>query len=140
MLLESDIFIAYLKREDWLKDTASRLLATIEEGKLGQVQVSTEVFHELYYVFSDFAPISVIAANHARLSTLRNLSFIKADAEIYLSALDLMETYSISSIFDALYAATALSNHVPDHAVASTDAVYDRIRGIKRIDVRKLSE
>ena len=71
MLLESDILIAYLKREDWLKDIASRLLRSIEAGKLGRVQVSTEVFHELYYVFSGFVPITVILANEAKLSTLK---------------------------------------------------------------------
>lgn len=33
MLLESDIFIAYLKKEDWLKETATNVIKAIEDGR-----------------------------------------------------------------------------------------------------------
>ncbi|MBS7645657.1 MAG: hypothetical protein QXR65_06555 [Candidatus Bathyarchaeia archaeon] len=50
MLLESDIFIAYLKKEDWLKETATNVIKAIEDGRF-QAEASSEIFHELYYVF-----------------------------------------------------------------------------------------
>ncbi len=43
----------------------------------------------------------------------------------------------MKSIFDAYYAVTAL-NQVEDHAIISTDNVYDIVPGLKRIDHRKL--
>jgi len=138
MLLESDIFIAYIKKEDWLKETATKLVQAVEDGRLTPAQVSTEIFHEIYYVFSDYAPVSVIMADEAKIATLKNVQFINPDSLIYLTALNIMETYGVRSIFDAVYAATALSANVPDHTIVSTDGTYDLIRGMRRLDPRKL--
>ncbi|MEM1546934.1 MAG: hypothetical protein QXP91_10845 [Candidatus Methanomethylicia archaeon] len=57
--------------------------------------------------------------------------------EIDLLTLTLMRQYNMKSIFDAYYAVTAL-NQVEDHAIISTDNVYDIVPGLKRIDHRKL--
>lgn len=138
MLLESDIFIAYLKREDWLKNAAAAIIEAVENGKLSPVQASTEIFHELYYVFADYAPLQTIIANEARIATIKNLTFIKPDYATYLTALSIMDTYGVTSIFDAIYAATALSVNVSDHTIISTDKKYDAIKGLKRIGPEKL--
>ena len=138
MLLESDIFIAYMKKEDWLKKAATAIIDAIEKGQLSPVQTSTEVFHELYYVFSDFVPLQTLMANEARIATIKNLTCIMPDYTTYLTALSVMDTYGITSIFDAIYAATALSANVPDHTLISTDKKYDAIKGLKRIDPQKL--
>jgi len=138
LLLESDIFIAYMKKEDWLKKVAISIIEAIEKGKLSPVQASTEVLHELYYVFSDYAPLQTIVANEARIATIKNLKFIAPENTTYLTALSIMDTYGITSIFDAIYAATALSTNVPDQTIISTDKKYDTIKGLKRIDPQKL--
>jgi hypothetical protein len=77
-------------------------------------------------------------ANEARIAAIKNLTFIMPDYAIYLAALSIMDTYGITSIFDAIYAATALSANVPDHIIISTDKKYDAIKGLKRIDLQKL--
>jgi len=138
MLIESNIFIAYMKKDDWLKEVATALINVIEKGQLAPVQASVEIFHELYYVFSDYASLQTIMANVARIATIRNLDFIAPDYTTYLAALSVMGTYGITSIFDALYAAIALSAKVPDHTIVSTDSKYDAIKGLKRIDPREL--
>ena len=138
MLLESDIFIAYLKKKDWLKETATAIIEAVEKGRLSPVQASTEIFHELYYIFSDYAPLETILANEARIATIKNLTYVKPDYATYLTALNIMDTYGLTSIFDAIYAATTLSVNVPDHTIISTDKKYDLIKGIKRIDPQKL--
>jgi len=138
LLLESDILIAYFKKEDWLKSVANGIINAIEDGRLKNVQVSTEVFHELYYVFSDFASLQTMFINGAKLATIKNLVFIKPSYENYLSAMNIMDTYNLTSIFDAIYAATALSSEVPDHIIVSTDRTFDKIRGLRRIDPREL--
>lgn len=138
MLLESDIIIAYMKKKDWLKETSTNILNAIMNGKLKNIQMSTEVFHELYYVFSDYASLKIILANEAKLATINNITFINPTIDTYLAALNLMETYEMKSIFDAIYAATTLTEKVPDHTILSTDETYERIRGIKRIDPREL--
>ncbi len=132
MLIESDMLIAYLKKEDWLKPTAERVVGAIEAGKLGETACSAATLHEMYYVFSEHAPMRTILADFARIATMKNLKLVNPDVETYLSALHLAETYRISSVFDALYAATALSPSVPDHTILSTDAVFERVPGLKR--------
>ncbi len=132
MLLESDMLIAYLKKDDWLKPTAERVVGAVEAGRLGEVACSAATLHEMYYVFSGHAPLHTILADFARITTMKNLKFLNQDAETYLSALHLAETYKISSVFDALYAATALSPSVPDHTIISTDAVFEKVPGLRR--------
>ncbi len=138
MLIESDLFIAYLKKEDWLKLTAEKIFNAIKTNTLQDVQASTDIIHELYYVFSDTAPIPTILGNTANLATLENITYIDPTREILLSALDLMTSYDLKSIFDAIYAATSLTPHVPDHTILSTEQAYDKIPGIERIDPRNL--
>jgi predicted nucleic acid-binding protein len=139
MLIESDMFIAYMKKEDWLKDTAMRLFTAIEEGRLSEVQASSEVLHEIYYVFSDYAPLEIIKGNMAKIATYENINYIDATREIYLSAFDLMNHYGLTSVFDAIFAATALTDKVQDKTIISTDKIYDKIKGIRRLDPRKMS-
>lgn len=93
MLLESDIFIAYLKREDLLKKMATAIIEAVENGQLSPVQASTEIFHEIYYVFSDYAPLQTIMANEARIATIKNLTYVTPDYATYLTALSIMDTY-----------------------------------------------
>jgi len=138
LLLESDIFIAYMKKEDWLKERAMAVIKAVENGRLSPVEASTEIFHELYYVFSDYAPLHVIMADEAKIATIKNLKYIDPSYTTYLTALNIMDTYEVTSIFDAIYAATALSVKVPDHTIISTDKIYDAIKGIKRLDPRQL--
>ncbi|MDG6913263.1 MAG: PIN domain-containing protein [Nitrososphaerota archaeon] len=132
MLLESDILVAYLKEDDWLKPTAEKVIAAVEGGRLGEVSCSAATLHEMYYVFSEHAPIQTILADFARVTTIKNLKFVDPSAETYLSALHLARTYGITSVFDALYAATALSPMVPDHTILSTDGVFEKVPGLKR--------
>jgi len=127
-----------MKKEDWLKKAATAIIEAIEKGKLSPVQASTEAFHELYYVFSDYVPLQTIIANVARIATISNLNFIAPEYSTYLTALSIMDTYGITSIFDAIYVATALSADVPDHTIISTDKKYDAVKGLKRIDPQKL--
>jgi len=134
LLIESDLLIAYVKKADWLKETATKVVRAIEEGTLSPIQASTEVFHELFYVFYEFVPILTIIVDEAKISTIRNITFIPPTPETYLTSMSLMETYDLKSIFDAIHAATTLSQDVPDHMILSTDVVYDRVKGLRRID------
>ena len=138
MLIESDLYIAYSKKSDWLKPIAEKIFNSIKTGKLGNIQTSTCIIHELYYVFSEIAPTSTIMSNTAKLSTLENVTYIDPTREILLSALELVSTYQLGSIFDAIYAATTLTPKVPDQTIISTDQAYDRITGITRLDPRDL--
>ncbi|MBE0511896.1 PIN domain-containing protein [Candidatus Bathyarchaeota archaeon] len=138
MMIETDMLYAYVKKEDWLKTTAYNVVSRIMKGELGTVYASRESIHELYYVSKEEGvSIDEYISRVAALTAIKNLTFTETTYEIDLLALTLMKQYKIESIFDAYYAATAL-NQVPDHSIISTDAVFDAIPGITRIDPREM--
>jgi len=137
-MIETDVLYAYIKKDDWLKPAANKVISKIERGELGTVYASRESLHEIYYVSNEEGvSVDELIARTAALTAIENLTFLETTYEIDLLALTLMRHYGITSIFDAYYAATAL-NQIPDRTIISTDTVFDTIPGIKRIDPREL--
>lgn len=137
-MLESDILYAHIKSKDWLKEIAEKIISKVEEGKFGKVYTSREILHELYYVsMAEGISINEYIRRVANLTSISNLIFLETNYEIDLLALTLISQYKLTSIFDAYYAATCLSQ-VKDHIIISTDSVYDKIPGIRRIDPKEL--
>ena len=137
-MIETDMLYAYIKKDDWLKPTASKLISRIAKGEFGTVYASRETLHEIYYVSRQegIVPAELIARG-AALTAIDNLVFLETTYEIDLLALALIGQYNLKSIFDAYYAATAL-NQVEDRTIISTDEIFDTIPGIRRIDPRKI--
>jgi predicted nucleic acid-binding protein len=137
-MIETDMLYAYVKKEDWLKPAANKLLSKIMKGEFGSVYASRETLHEIYYVSKqEGVSVDELIARVAALTAIDNLTFLDTTFEIDLLALALIRQYGFTSLFDAYYAATAL-NQVEDHTIISTDTVFDCIPGIKRIDPRKI--
>jgi len=137
-MIETDMLYAYVKKEDWLKTTAYNVISRIIKGEFDIVYASRESLHEMYYVSKEEGvSIDEYISRVAALTAIKNLTFLETTYKIDLLALTLMKQYKMKSIFDAYYAATAL-NQVPDHSIISTDAVFDTIPGIKKIDPREI--
>lgn len=138
MMIETDMLYAFVKKSDWLKPTADRLMWMIKENKFGTVYVPREALHELYYVsMEEGVTLDELIKRVAALTSIENLAFLSTKSEIDILALVIMKQYGLTSIFDAYYIATAL-NQVSDHTVISTDEVFDRIPGLTRTDPRTL--
>jgi len=138
VLVETDVLYAYVKQRDWLKPVAVEIIGMAARGELGELYASREVLHELYYLsLEEGVPPDEYLARAAALTAIDNLVFLPTTPEVDLLALTLISQFGLSSIFDAYHAATAL-NQVPDHTIISTDHVYDRIPGLRRIDPRSL--
>ncbi len=136
MIVETDVLYAYVKREDWLKPVARRLIKMIIGGELGEVKASREVLHEIYYVsLEEGVALDEILERLTHLTLIENLRFVETTWEDDLAAISLMRQYGLSSIFDAYYAALALREGEP---LISTDRAYDKIPGIKRVDPRDI--
>ncbi|MGD0995420.1 MAG: PIN domain-containing protein [Candidatus Bathyarchaeia archaeon] len=137
-MIETDMLYAYVKKEDWLKETANNIISRIIKGEFGQVYVSRESLHEIYYVSKEEGVSNDELINRgATLTAIQNLTFLETTYEIDLLALVLIRQYGFTSIFDAYYAATAL-NQVEDHTIISTDKAFDCIPGLIRIDPRQI--
>ncbi len=128
MLIKTDVFLAYIKEDDWLKSYAEKLIKETSEERI-KLYASREIIHELYYVVRRFSiDLTLFLGKIVVLTRIGNIIWVLTDID--LNALTLMIEYGIESIFDAYYAATALLRDL-DRAIISTDKVYDGIPGIK---------
>jgi predicted nucleic acid-binding protein len=137
-MIETDILYSYVKKEDWLKTDANKLISRIINTEFGTVYASRETLHEIYYVSkAEGVSTDELITRGAALTAIDNLTFLDTTYEIDLLALALIRQYGFTSIFDAYYAATAL-NQIEDHIIISTDTAFDCIPGIKRMDPREI--
>jgi len=136
LLIESDLIVAHLKKEDWLKPIADKIFEKIKREEM-KVEISTEIFHELTYVLLEISNHDITVTNLTYLLSLKNIKFLSPEPEIYVVAVTLMKQYNLTSVFDAIYAAQTLIQS-EDKTIISTDHIYDKIEGIKRIDPRQL--
>ncbi len=137
-MIETDVLYAYVKKKDWLKPTAVKLIRGTANGEYGEVLASRECLHELYYVsMEEGVDLDEVISRFGALTAIDNLSFPETTPELDLVALTLMKQYNFSSIFDAHHAAAALEQD-EERTIISTDDVYDRVPGLKRKDPRDL--
>jgi predicted nucleic acid-binding protein len=139
-MIETDILFSHLKGKDWLKEDAETILVHAAAGKLGEICVSRESIHELYYLLArtDHPPGDILSKVGA-LTRIPNLRWVSTTTDDDLLALSLITTYGLSSVFDSYHAAACLLQD-PEHKMISTDETYDRIPRITRIDPRKLAQ
>jgi predicted nucleic acid-binding protein len=138
LLVETDIILAHVKERDWLKPYAEAPLKAAEKGEV-ELYASCEALHELYYVAVKLGlSLEQLLEKLVALAGIRNLRWVPVTERVVLAALTLMVEYGLTSNFDACYAATAQLAD-PDRVVVSTDSVYDRVPGLKRVDPRNLA-
>jgi len=139
LMIETDILFSHIKDEDSLKEDAETILRHVAAGRFGEVQVSREAIHELYYLLARTGhPPADILSKVGALTRIANLTWAPTTTDHDLLALSLVTTFGLSSIFDSYHAATCLLED-PEHKMVSTDDAYDRIPRITRIDPRKLA-
>ena len=138
MIIESDLFVAYSKKTDWLKQYADPIFESLRRNKL-KLNTSAAVLIELYYVLEDFGfDKAAVLGKQAEIAGIDGLSILPVTAEVLLAAQSIMKSFKVTGLFDAIYAATAL-NQDSDRTILSTDEVYDRVPGLTRVDPRKFS-
>jgi len=128
--------VAHVKSQDWLKTWADAIFNALEEGLL-TFNASSAILIELYYALEDLGfSGEAIMIKESELLTVKGLRFLSFNGEVMLAAQTLMRAFRMPGLFDSIYAAATL-NQDPDRTILSTDEVYDRVPGIKRIDPRE---
>ena len=138
MLLDSEIFLAYLLEDDWLHDVALQIITKIKNGELVDVNASSSIFHELYYILSEFVTVDLTLQYLAKIKAIKNINFLDTTSEDLLTAISFVESFRINSFYSAIYIAQALSDRNPDRIIISTNTYFDRIKSLKRIDPREM--
>ncbi len=122
--------LAVIKSEDRLKPVAEKILDKVDSGELKGVYASTAVIQEVIFWFYNRELLNELAKAVNILTHLRNVEWIALTPEICLTASLLINEYNTSP-FDAYHIATAIFR---DKTILSTEHIYDKIKGIKRID------
>lgn len=130
ILIESDILLAFIKKEDRLKPIAKRILEDVDSGSLKYVYASVAAIQEIVFWLYNRQLFSELTKVVNSLLHVRNLEWIELTPEICLAASLLMDEYKVSP-FDAYHAATAIQR---DRTILSTEHIYDKIKGIRRIN------
>ena len=128
-LIESDLLLAAIKKEDRLKPAAEKILDEIDSGNSKDLRINSRI-QEVIFWFYNRQLFSELASAVNILSHLRNVEWIAVTPEICLTASLLINEYKTSP-FDAYHAATAIPR---DKTILSTEHIYDKIRGITRIE------
>ena len=130
ILIESDLLLAAMKKEDRLKPAADLILEKIENGEVKGIYASTATIQEVIFWFYNRQLSSQLSVAVNVLSHLQNVEWVAVTPEICLTA-SLLIGESKLSPFDAYHASTAITR---DKTVLSTERAYDKIKGIARID------
>ncbi len=113
-----------------MKHTAERILEKIDSGELKNIYASTAAIQEIVFWFYNRQLFRELSVAVNVLSHLRNVEWVPITPEICLTASLLINEYKTSP-FDAYHAATAIPR---DKTILSTEHIYDKIRGITRIE------
>ena len=102
----------------------------VASGVILDTYVSTATLQEIIFWFFNRNMLRELIQATNAITHIRNIRWIDLSPEVCLTASMLIKEYNINP-FDAYHAATAISE---DKTILSTEHVYDRIKGIKRID------
>ena len=136
MLLDSDIFIAILKEEDRLKQPSLKILKAIERRKLKNAYASVASIQEIIFWLLNRGFKDKILLTVSGVFKIKNLEWIPLDEKVFLTASALIEEYELGA-FDAYIAATAL---LKDRVILSSDHIYDKIKGIRRVSPEEVAK
>jgi len=136
VLLDSDIFIAIIKEEDRLKQPSLKILKAIERRKLKNAYASVASIQEIIFWLLNRGFKDKILLTVSGVFKIKNLEWIPLDKEVFLTASALIEEYELGA-FDAYIAATAL---LKDRVILSSDHIYDKIKGIRRVSPEEVAK
>jgi len=121
---DCDFLLALLKPKDWLKNKAKRLLKLRKD----KIFVSETTILEMMF-FCKKNKIDVIRY----MASLCSCSLFKIDdKELYLEAAYFMKEYELEPT-DSIHAAYSITKNMP---IISSDACYDKIEKIEKIDLK----
>ena len=127
LYLDANIFIYAATNTEEQGEKAGALLQKVQSGE-EKAKTSVLTFDEVFWAIKKHNVKLAFEICDALLN-FPNLEIIPADRELALSALQLIKRHNLTPR-DALHAATAISEKVD--CIVSTDAHFDRIRGLKR--------
>ena len=126
-LIDSDMILAYIKKDDRHSESAEKLFGKIIGGEL-EVYISSSMFVEIAFVLKRNHQLELLSDVYKLIYKMPNILIIPISENIIETAHKLM--MKDIGILDSIQAATALRY---DKRIISTDHIFDKIKGLKRI-------
>ena len=131
-LIDTNVIIYAAGKTNPLREGARQVLDQVGEGTL-QANIDAEVFQEILHVYS------ACRERTKGFDTIDDLLVlfpnpIPIGREEIETARDLMRAHSFLSARDAIHAAVVQTHDL--EGIISADKVFDRIKGLKRFDVK----
>jgi len=128
MYLDTDILLALVKKEDWLKRHVNiSKIASPKTSSLNVIEARMVIQRE----YSKDKALKV----SKEINKLK-IEIISINKKIIDKSQDLLEKYDGLNNFDAVHAATAI---IKNEMLISTDTIYNKIEEVNNIDPRKIS-
>lgn len=128
MYLDTDIILALIKPEDWLKAYVERGLEEINEEKV--TSLITVIESELVLMREYSRELALSAFEEIKK---KGIKLLPISVEVIEESTKLLKKYSKLNIFDSVHLANAMLRR---EEILSTDSLFDEIEGIKRVDPR----
>jgi len=128
--------LAAIKKEDRLKPFAAKILLKIDSGEIKGVYASTAAIQETIFWFHNRQLLDELVKAVNFLTHMRHIKWVPLTPEICTAAALLMSEYHLGP-FDAYHLATAISM---DKTILSTEHVYERVKGVKKIEPLEFAE
>ena len=128
MYLDTDVLLAFLKRDDWLK-------SAVDRDALEDPVTSTATVIEIYYVLGDEWSAVQLADVRARVET-QGVGFVPLTPQHMDATGRLRTKYDRLGVFDAVHLGVALTEGEP---IVSTDTLYPEIDEVAHLDPRDVA-
>ena|SRR3989338_2709251 len=127
MYIDTDILLAFVKKDDWLKPYVSI-------GKIKNPRSS---------VFAIIEAEIVLSREYSRKDVVRmldeisrtNIEILDFTKQVLGKSCEFLQKYERLNVFDSVHAAFSF---IHNESILSTDAVFDQIIEIKRMDPREM--
>ncbi|MFW9881512.1 MAG: type II toxin-antitoxin system VapC family toxin [Candidatus Thorarchaeota archaeon] len=126
-LIDSDMILAYIKKDDRHQESAEIIFGKIIAGEL-EVYISSSMFVEIAFVLKRNNQLDLLSDVYKLIYKMPNISIIPISENIIEDAYKHM--MKDIGILDSIQAATALRY---DKKIISTDHIFDKIKGLIRI-------
>lgn len=129
--IDSNIFINAILYDDKKANKCKEIILQIAKGEI-EGMTSLLTWDEIVYVVKKLISKEIASREGEKFLNIPNLSLIKVDEEIMMTAQRLFSNYDIDPR-DSIHIATALANNVKE--IISDDKDFENVKEIKRIKV-----
>ncbi len=128
MYLDTDIILALIKDEDWLKKYVNiKKISSPKTSALNVIEARLVLLRE--YSRKE-------AINALKKINGHKIKIVEINENIINKSQELIEKYSELNMFDAVHVASVLINN---EELLSTDSIFDKIKEVNKIDPRNMS-